>query len=301
MRVLIVDDSRATQTIIHRRIEKLGYPDIEFQKADNGETALNIIREWEPNLVISDWHMPQMTGIELLSAVEREMLGIDLGFITAETSEERLKEARDHGARFIIQKPFDKKTLEHALKPIMESYFHPEPEKQDDTNGSNAKTHIILPHLDKLQTQFKTLATSRVTLTKAPPIIMEKKHFPYLIGLYGNKDKPSVHAIAIADIRSIGILGRITGEISQTRIQQTIATHKVSQEVLNNGHNALQHIESTLYNMEIEESLILRDARLLKTPADHIQKLLDSNRDHRLDMWINISGHHPGCLTIIVS
>ena len=313
MRVLIVDDSRAVQAILHRKIQELGYPEIEFQKADNGETALNIIREWEPDLVISDWHMPKMNGIELLAAVEREMLDIDLGFVTAETSEERLAEAKTNGARFVIQKPFDKGTLEQALQPILQSHYQPESDIEpraeikadqnqvNDTDNSNPKKHIILPQINTLQTQLNKLTKTRITLTKAPSLIMEKKHFPYLIGLYGNKDKPSVHAVAIADIRTIGILGRLTQEVSQGHIQQTLITRQVSQKVLDQGRKVLTFIESTLYNMQNEESLILRNAKLLKSPADHIKKLLDHNQKHRLDMWINIAGYHPGCLTIIVS
>lgn len=301
MRVLIVDDSRATQAIIHRSIERMGVPDIELQKAGDGKTALDIIREWEPNVVISDWHMPTMSGIELLNAVEREMLGIDLGFVTAESSEERLEEAKAHGARFIIQKPFDQDTLEKALQPIFDSHIKKPIESDSSSPASQANKEIILPTLDTLQTKLNTLAKTRVTLTKAPAIIMEKKHFPYLIGLYGNRDKPSVHAIAIADIRTVGILGRFTGEVPKGYIQQALLTHQVSQRILDQGQRALQHVESTLYNMEIEDSLILRDAKLLKSPAEHIQKLLNSNRDHRLDMWVNIAGYKPGCLTIVVS
>lgn len=300
MKVLIVDDSRATQTIIHRQIQRLGYSDIEFQKSDNGQDALNVIRTWEPDLIISDWHMPEMSGIELLAILKQEMLGINLGFVTSESSEERLKEAKNHGARFIIQKPFDSDVFEKTLQPFFDSYY-----QQDSTpeehSSLNEKKHIILPHLDKLQERLNHLGSLQTTLTKAPPLLMEEKYFPYLIGLYSNKDRTSVHAVAIADIRTIGIFGRLTRQIPKEQIQHTLNSHKVSQAVFEQGKHVLQFVESTLYNTEISESLILRDAKLLKTPAEHIQKLLDKNKKHRLDTWVNIPGYKPGNLTIIVS
>jgi CheY-like chemotaxis protein len=301
MRVLIVDDSRATQTIIHRQIQGLGYHDIEYQKADNGQAALNIIRTWEPSLIISDWHMPEMSGIELLATLKQEMLGVTFGFITSETSRERLQEAKDYGAQFIIQKPFDSQILKQTLEPFFNAYHPPHSKPNSSDKDSHIKKHIILPHLSKLQERLNTFANMRVTLTQAPPVIMEKQFFPFLVGLYSNKDKASVHAIAIADIRTIGIFARLTSSISQENIHHTITTHKVSQQTLSQGHRVLQFIANTLYNTEVSEPLILRDAKLLKTPAEHIQKMLDTNKNHRLDTQISIPELQPGHLTIIVS
>lgn len=66
VRFLIVDDSKAMQTIVRRTLVAAGYTDHEFQYAYNGQEALEIITEWKPDIVLSDWHMPEMTGIELL-------------------------------------------------------------------------------------------------------------------------------------------------------------------------------------------------------------------------------------------
>jgi len=66
MKILIVDDSRATQVIVRRVIEQLPYNSIAIANADNGKEGLEVIRTWEPDLIISDWHMPEMTVQESL-------------------------------------------------------------------------------------------------------------------------------------------------------------------------------------------------------------------------------------------
>jgi CheY-like chemotaxis protein len=57
MKFLIVDDSRAVQTIIKRILENTGYREIELRTALNGDEALAILEGWQPDLVLTDWHM----------------------------------------------------------------------------------------------------------------------------------------------------------------------------------------------------------------------------------------------------
>jgi CheY-like chemotaxis protein len=71
MKFLIVDDSRAVQTIIKRILENTGYREIELRTALNGDEALAILEGWQPDLVLTDWHMPGMTGLELLQTIRQ--------------------------------------------------------------------------------------------------------------------------------------------------------------------------------------------------------------------------------------
>ena len=107
MKFLIVDDSQAMQTIVRRQLEKAGYHGVEFKTAYDGEEALEVIRNWEPDLVISDWHMPQMTGLELLQEIQTQMLNINVGLVTTETSSAKVTEALEAGALFVVHKPFE--------------------------------------------------------------------------------------------------------------------------------------------------------------------------------------------------
>ncbi len=120
MKFLIVDDSRAMQAIVRRSLQKAGYQDNDFKMADDGIMALEIIRQWEPDVVITDWHMPNMNGIELLKEIQAQMLDIKVGLVTTETSPARVLEAKQAGALFVLHKPFKLAEFQKAILPIVQ-------------------------------------------------------------------------------------------------------------------------------------------------------------------------------------
>lgn len=131
-RFLIVDDSRAIQAIVRRVVESCQYPDAEIRVASNGEDALNMLETYRPQLVITDWHMPKVSGLELLQSMRQSgMMDIKVGFITTESSETMLNQARISGASFVINKPFrDDVLIQHVRDavPMPENGSSPAPD-----------------------------------------------------------------------------------------------------------------------------------------------------------------------------
>jgi len=302
MKILIVDDSRAMQTIVRRGIEQLGYKNLLLKQSSNGLEALDVIRVWEPDFVISDWHMPEMNGIDLLHAINREMLGIHIGFVTTETSEERLEEARKSGAKFIVQKPFDTKTLHEALLPIIQGSIDGEEaiERNRESKENSTAEHISLPSLQELSTRLNALTTYGVQLQKTIPITLKNSKFPYLLGLYGDKDKKSVHAIAIADNNATCILGALQNNISEEDAHISLADKVLSKTIMDDSKLTLQNLETLLRNTIKDESLSLRSTNVMRKDNPNINKLLN-NSSHRLDVTISIKNYGVGNLTLIVS
>lgn len=68
------------------------------------------------DLVLSDWNMPEMTGIELLEALRKEGLNVKFGFVTSEGSDEILARAKENGALFLIVKPFTAETFRRTFE-----------------------------------------------------------------------------------------------------------------------------------------------------------------------------------------
>lgn len=118
MKFLVVDDSRAMRMIVTRTLKQAGFnqPIIE---AANGAEALELIRTENPSLVLSDWNMPEMSGIELLAAVRQDGNEVQFGFVTSESSAEMKQLALDTGASFIITKPFTPETFTFTLSPLL--------------------------------------------------------------------------------------------------------------------------------------------------------------------------------------
>lgn len=106
MGILVVDDSRAMRMIVLRELRKAGLDRVGTVEADNGRSALEVVRSEPVDLVLSDWNMPDMTGIEFLCELRREGFKVPFGFVTSESSGEVRRRAIDSGADFVVVKPF---------------------------------------------------------------------------------------------------------------------------------------------------------------------------------------------------
>lgn len=117
MRILIVDDSRAMRMIVARTLKQTGHGG-DVREAADGAEALAAIRASCPDLVMSDWNMPEMSGIELLAALRAEGIDVPFGFVTSETTAEMREKAIHGGALFLIAKPFSAEDFEGALAAV---------------------------------------------------------------------------------------------------------------------------------------------------------------------------------------
>jgi two-component system chemotaxis response regulator CheY len=118
MKILIVDDSKAMRMIVKRTLKQAGFDDLEIVEAENGVDALAKIASEAPAVVLSDWNMPEMNGIDLLKKLREDGNEITLGFITSESNPETRKEALDAGASFLITKPFTAESFQNILQPV---------------------------------------------------------------------------------------------------------------------------------------------------------------------------------------
>ena len=119
MKILIVDDSKAMRMIVCRTLKQTDFSGYTVIEAENGVEALNKIASESPDLVLSDWNMPEMKGIDLLKRVRDTGNRVSFGFITSESSIETKKLAHDSGADFLVTKPFTPDSMQAALHPIL--------------------------------------------------------------------------------------------------------------------------------------------------------------------------------------
>lgn len=118
-KILVVDDSRAMRMIVRRTLRQAGFDDYEVQEAGDGAAALDVVTAWSPDIVLSDWNMPTMSGIELLRTLRGRGDTRAFGFVTSEGTPEMRKLAAEAGALFLIAKPFDEDTFRTALEPVL--------------------------------------------------------------------------------------------------------------------------------------------------------------------------------------
>jgi two-component system chemotaxis response regulator CheY len=115
MKILIADDSKAMRQVIGHMLKQAGYRDHTIVEACDGADALNVVAAESPQLIISDWNMPNKTGIEFLQALRAQGVETPFGFVTTEVSPEMRAQATDSGASFMIGKPFAPEDFQRAL------------------------------------------------------------------------------------------------------------------------------------------------------------------------------------------
>ena len=115
MRVLIADDSKAMRMIVLRTLRQSGLQIDEVHEAEDGAEALAAVPTFAPDLIMSDWNMPNMTGIELLEKLAAEGVKVPFGFVTTEATPDMRARASTAGAKFLISKPFTPDSFRDAL------------------------------------------------------------------------------------------------------------------------------------------------------------------------------------------
>ena len=119
MRILLVDDFSTMRRIIKNLLKDIGYTNVD--EAEDGAVALDKLKDEKFEFIISDWNMPNMTGIELLKAVraDSDLKGLPFLMVTAEAKPENVTEALGAGVNNYIVKPFTSATLKEKIDKIL--------------------------------------------------------------------------------------------------------------------------------------------------------------------------------------
>lgn len=115
MRALVIDDSRATRRVVGQYLRELGY---EVVEAGDGQQGLDSLEEQgQPDVILVDWNMPVMNGLDFIKAVRASKANRDLPIImvTTETEMERMSLAFMAGVNEYIMKPFTRSMIEEKL------------------------------------------------------------------------------------------------------------------------------------------------------------------------------------------
>ncbi|MAE29293.1 MAG: response regulator [Planctomycetes bacterium] len=119
MLILIVDDSSAARMIVKKSLRQAGFGGHTVIEAGNGLEALEAIAQDAPDLLLTDWAMPEMTGIELLRALQEQGKKLNSVLITSQGTDEMREEARAAGALFLLTKPLSSERFREALEPVL--------------------------------------------------------------------------------------------------------------------------------------------------------------------------------------
>jgi CheY-like chemotaxis protein len=202
VKILVADDSRIMRQIVIRTLRQAGYDDHEIVEAQDGREAADTVGAGDIDLVLCDWHMPEMTGIECLQALRAAGNTVPFGFITSDVSTEMRQKAVAAGALFFLGKPFNEEMLQRALAGVLDpaganagtpsAEGATEPDDERDA-GSN------LPTAKEIRDMFSALLGRSVTVASGRRV-QPTQDAPATLATYVDAQR-TVTAVCLMDLR----------------------------------------------------------------------------------------------------
>nr|WP_238339670.1 chemotaxis response regulator CheY [Candidatus Manganitrophus noduliformans] len=121
MKILVVDDMSSMRRIIKNTLKQLGYPNTD--EAEDGDKALEMVRNAPFDLVVSDWNMPNMNGLDLLKAIRQDpkLSALPVLMVTTEAEMDHILEAIRSGVNSYILKPFTPETMKEKIDKVFKN------------------------------------------------------------------------------------------------------------------------------------------------------------------------------------
>ena len=293
MKCLIVDDSRAIIAIIRRVIENSDVLNLKIETAADGDKALRLMDEFHADLVISDWHMPKMSGLEMIQAMQQKgHAKFKFGFITTEKNPVLLNEGVRNGALFILQKPFDdwelKRVVSEAVEEILASQRKAiEPPKTDEGElvPANELTNHIADSLGNIP--FRLIAKQTMLYEHLTPL--------NLLGLYSSKGQAGIYAIAVLDMKAVCMIGGGALRRSPVEVRAAMLSAEPDPAIVAKAGEFLLAISRTLSttNPNASSPVSLFKESLVKNTFQKLTEVL-SSPCRRSDYRLSIPGYGEG-------
>ena len=278
MRILVVDDSGAMRKIIIKHLGTAGYAHARVREAGNGVEALVLAREEPPDLVLADWNMPEMGGLELFRALRAERSLAKVAFITSEVSSESRRAVIDEGALFVLAKPFSGADLRGALAEA----FSKEP--------------VALPSLAAVESLLGTLLERTVRVRRGMPVVFGPSA-TVMVGVFERRSG-AASALVVTDAPLAAFLGAAFGTFEPESALRAVEKGEGGGEFFEHLREVF-NVCARLFKSTDGQGLSLRTVRS-HPPALPIEVAsLAATAPLRLSLTVEIEGLGSGQLSVL--
>lgn len=292
MRFLIVDDSRAIQTIVRRAVQGAGFGDCEFQSASDGMEALRILDDGPVDMVITDWHMPGMSGLELLRRLRARHARLKVGFVATESAQANINEARQLGALFFLGKPFTDAELARRLQECIGRPAQPAP-----SPWSGEEPQVTVAGLAKVASLLGTMPGKPVMVSSLTPESTGELRFPSIVGLYALDKSAVVRGLCLVDFKAVSLLGSKVSDSTQD-IVRAMASQEPPKATVDQASAILARQIPRLFTSPDARTLRLTRTQLLRQQIPQLREIM-SRSPCRSDFAIAWGGLPVGQLTLM--
>ena len=301
LKFLIVDDSRAIQAIVSRAVQQCGYQPLEIEFASDGRMGLEALKTFTPDLVITDWHMPHMSGLEMVQTMRQlGHLKLRVGFVTTERTERLLNEAIRNGAMFIVHKPFDDAELiavvSAAINDLVgellpQAQAPAVPTAQVEPPAA-LPAMVSVPAISEVLTQV--LGAIPYRLVTSDPMTPDNLTPNLLLGLYSASSKKGVHVIGLLDANAVCMIGGGALRTQPTMVRTAMAQEMPAQTFIDGAHKFLSACAACLLpTVPAGSTVSLSKGSVVKRSFAKLQEVLVA-KGERADFRISIPGYGQG-------
>lgn len=289
MRFLIVDDSKAVQAIVRRALQKAGIADLDYKAANDGNEALKVMNDWQPDMVLTDWHMPGMTGIELLKAIrERGWNDLKVGFITTESARDNVAEARRLGAAFVINKPFQDDDLIRAINGVM----------GEAPTLELAQLVVTVATPESVASHVGRLFEGKMGVIELPRERADEIHLPSAVALYAHERSGEIRALCLLDHKAIVLVGATAAGRVLPDIARLLEAKEWPKEIWERMELVLRDAVPELFVASDRSRLKLVKTQLMKQKPEQMGEIMRRS-PYRSDFALSRGKLAPGQLTLI--
>lgn len=280
MKILLVDDSAATLEIIRRGLVRFRYRKLLIKKAQSAKEALKIIGSWHPDIVLTDWHMPDISGLALVKAIKQKQLGVTMAMVTTVDDRQQIKLALDYGAEFVLSKPFADDDLHTKIMPLVLAAEESAKTRQIHTIHKG----VPLPQVGQLEKLMNKHIDSELRLYQTHQMEYNPDNHPCVMVAYEDPSSQKVRAIGIFDVYAVCVLAASKGKLTEQAGYEAIHQQLITEEMLSACHSALNSTSYAFLDGITRRSLRVKSLQLITKPLNKVKRLYNSAPNMRIDL-----------------
>ncbi|MFC3033989.1 response regulator [Pseudoalteromonas fenneropenaei] len=297
MKILIVDDSLATLEIVRRGLEKFGYRRLVIRKADRARKALQLIGQWQPDIVLTDWNMPDMSGLQLLNAIMQRRLNMKVAMITTVDDQAQIALALQAGAAFVLSKPFSDETLHEHILPLVQGA------EDSEVLLNNVEvaidSELALPKLSQLTKLIHKHIDSNMAVHTLKPQQFDETKVPCVMVVYEDVETQRVRAVGILDIYATCVMASSCRVIPSEEAQAAIHQHQVSDDILEAAREALNATAYAFLDKRTRKSLRVKTIKFVPRAFAKLEQVFATEITRRLDFSCQREGMALGKILLV--
>ena len=287
MRFLIVDDSKVMQSIMAKAMNSIGYTKDHYDYASDGAEALAIIKATPPDLVLSDLHMPNMSGIELIQAIKHEQLDVPIGIISIDNDKQLIDQAKAAGAAFYLHKPFSSQQLALVMVEIL-GMEHMEKDRERKT-----QQEVIFPTQRVLEVVLSSLGRCDVTVKEQDKEQFHPWALPVITGSLVDQHE-QVKAYVIFDRMAINAISTFMNYCTEKEALTLTAEHQVSDKGIEAIESFMGLLSVLLHSPNKDNTFKVHAAHQWDSFPEKIKKFIAHRKDYVTTMSFSSPAFEEG-------